>query len=291
MQGFNKLAETLQWCIDFGITEVTVYAFSIENFKRSEDEVQGLMQLARQKFEKLLQEKDEILKHGVCIRVLGDLTLLPKDVQEVIADVMYISRNNTRAILNVCMAYTARHEITNAFKELSWGVNKGLLKPSDISEEVMEKCFYTRHSPDPDLLIRTSGEVRLSDFLLWQSSYSVLAFSEVLWPEYSIWHFFQGILYYQMNHQKVQAARCRRDALRMEAIHRSDQEEVEKILSEENKCQGETEDLLQRMKEYSNQRQKRIKGFLECLEAKRTQQLLNMLPARTSEISTSSSVS
>ncbi|PIK50837.1 putative dehydrodolichyl diphosphate syntase complex subunit DHDDS [Apostichopus japonicus] len=287
LQGFNKLAETLQWCLDLGITEVTVYAFSIENFKRSKDEVDGLMHLARQKFEKLLEEKNEIMKHGVCIRVLGDLTLLPKDVQEVVADAMYISRNNTRAILNVCMAYTARHEITNAFKEVSWGVSKGLLKPSDISEEVLEKCFYTSHSPDPDLLIRTSGEVRLSDFLLWQH-YSVLAFVEVLWPEYSIWHFFQGILYYQMNQKQVQLARDKRDALRLEAILESDKTEVVKMLSEENKCPEETAILPQRIAEYAAQRQKRITNFVETLDAKRTQQLLNMLPARTmSEIPTS----
>ncbi|PIK36391.1 putative dehydrodolichyl diphosphate syntase complex subunit DHDDS [Apostichopus japonicus] len=254
LQGFNKLAETLQWCLDLGITEVTVYAFSIENFKRSKDEVDGLMHLARQKFEKLLEEKNEIMKHGVCIRVLGDLTLLPKDVQEVVADAMYISRNNT----------------------------------SDISEEVLEKCFYTSHSPDPDLLIRTSGEVRLSDFLLWQSSYSVLAFVEVLWPEYSIWHFFQGILYYQMNQKQVQLARDKRDARRLDAIFESDKTEVVKMLSEENKCPEEMAILPQRIAEYAAQRQKRITNFVETLDAKRTQQLLNMLPQRTmSEIPTS----
>lgn len=287
MEGFKKLAETLQWCLDLGITEVTVYAFSIENFKRSKEEVDGLMHLAREKFERLLEEKDEIMKHGVCIRVLGDLTLLPKDLQAVIADAMYLSRNNTRAILNVCMAYTARHEITNAFKELSWGVNKGLIKPSDISEEVMEKCFYTRHSPDPDLLVRTSGEVRLSDFLLWQSSYSVLAFVDVLWPEYSIWHFFSGILYYQRNHSQVQAAREVRDTQRQQAIHDSDRQEVMKILDEENKSPNQTEALPQRISEYARQREQRIKHFVETLEAKRTQKLLNMLPARTASDLTS----
>ncbi|KAI1231124.1 hypothetical protein IHE44_0008057 [Lamprotornis superbus] len=169
-QGFDKLAQTLRWCLNLGIREVTVYAFSIENFKRSKEEVDGLMDLARQKFSRLLEEQENLKKHGVCIRVLGDLPLLPVDIQELIAQAVLATRNYNKCFLNVCFAYTSRHEISNAVREMAWGVEQGLLEPSDVSESLLDKCLYTNNSPDPDLLIRTSGEVRLSDFLLWQKA-------------------------------------------------------------------------------------------------------------------------
>ncbi|XP_064381108.1 dehydrodolichyl diphosphate synthase complex subunit DHDDS isoform X3 [Dromaius novaehollandiae] len=169
-QGFDKMAQTLRWCLNLGIQEVTVYAFSIENFKRSKEEVDGLMDLARQKFSRLLEEQENLKKHGVCIRVLGDLPLLPLDIQELIAQAVLATRNYNKCFLNVCFAYTSRHEISNAVREMAWGVEQGLLEPSDVSESLLDKCLYTSNSPDPDLLIRTSGEVRLSDFLLWQKA-------------------------------------------------------------------------------------------------------------------------
>ncbi|XP_025711907.1 dehydrodolichyl diphosphate synthase complex subunit DHDDS isoform X3 [Callorhinus ursinus] len=203
-QGFNKLAETLRWCLNLGILEVTVYAFSIENFKRSKSEVDGLMDLARQKFSRLMEEQEKLQKHGVCIRVLGDLHLLPLDLQELIAQAVQATRNYNKCFLNVCFAYTSRHEISNAVREMAWGVEQGLLDPSDVSESLLDKCLYTNHSPHPDILIRTSGEVRLSDFLLWQTSHSCLVFQPVLWPEYTFWNLCEAILQYQMNHSMLQ---------------------------------------------------------------------------------------
>ncbi|XP_054959578.1 dehydrodolichyl diphosphate synthase complex subunit DHDDS isoform X2 [Pan paniscus] len=169
-QGFNKLAETLRWCLNLGILEVTVYAFSIENFKRSKSEVDGLMDLARQKFSRLMEEQEKLQKHGVCIRVLGDLHLLPLDLQELIAQAVQATKNYN----------------------------------NDISESLLDKCLYTNRSPHPDILIRTSGEVRLSDFLLWQTSHSCLVFQPVLWPEYTFWNLFEAILQFQMNHSVLQ---------------------------------------------------------------------------------------
>ncbi|XP_061771151.1 dehydrodolichyl diphosphate synthase complex subunit DHDDS isoform X3 [Nerophis ophidion] len=203
-QGFNKLAETLRWCKQLNIREVTVYAFSIENFKRPKDEVDGLMNLARQKFEKLLDEREKLEKHGVCIRVLGDLNLLPPDLQQVIAKAVLSTRAHNKCFLNVCFAYTSRYEITNAVREMAWGVEQGLIKASDVSEALLSECLYSNSSPNPDLLIRTSGEVRLSDFLLWQTSHSCLVFQSVLWPEYSFWNLCEAILQYQVNHQSIQ---------------------------------------------------------------------------------------
>ncbi|PWA20622.1 hypothetical protein CCH79_00011549, partial [Gambusia affinis] len=170
MQGFNKLAETLRWCKHLNIPEVTVYAFSIENFKRSKEEVDGLLDLARQKFERLLEEQENLEKHGVCIRVLGDLNMLPLDLQQVIAKAVVMTKNHNKCFLNVCFAYTSRYEITNAVREMAWGVEQGLIKASDVSEALLSECLYSSNSPNPDLLIRTSGEVRLSDFLLWQKA-------------------------------------------------------------------------------------------------------------------------
>eukprot|EP00064_Thunnus_orientalis_P009047 superscaffoldBa00001122_g9070 len=170
MQGFNKLAETLRWCKHLNIPEVTVYAFSIENFKRTKDEVDGLMELAKQKFERLLEERDNLEKHGVCIRVLGDLNMLPQDLQQLIAKAVFSTRAHNKCFLNVCFAYTSRYEITNAVREMAWGVEQGLINASDVSEALLSECLYSNNSPNPDLLIRTSGEVRLSDFLLWQKA-------------------------------------------------------------------------------------------------------------------------
>ncbi|XP_067863029.1 dehydrodolichyl diphosphate synthase complex subunit DHDDS isoform X2 [Heptranchias perlo] len=128
-QGFEKLAETLRWCLKLNIREVTVYAFSIENFKRSKEEVDGLMELARQKFTRLLEEQENLKKHGVCIRVLGNLTLLPVDIQELIAQAVLATQSYNKCFLNVCFAYTSRHEITSAVREMALGVEQGLLRP------------------------------------------------------------------------------------------------------------------------------------------------------------------
>ncbi|XP_072036067.1 dehydrodolichyl diphosphate synthase complex subunit DHDDS-like isoform X1 [Amphiura filiformis] len=281
LKGFDKLAETLQWCLDLGITEVTVYAFSIENFKRSKEEVDGLMELAKQKFKRLLEEKELIEKHEVCVRILGDLTMLPVELQQVVAEVVHISRNNTKAVLNVCFAYTARHEIANATKELAEGVQLGLLRPSDISEELLEQCLYTNQSRDPDLLVRTSGEVRLSDFLLWQSSYTVLSFVEVLWPEFSIWHLFSAVLHYQMNHHAVQAEKERSLTERREQVQQSDFQCTMAELG--NMCNGidETNSVQQKVTQYRQDREARIDRFLTHLNNKRLQFFANLLPAES----------
>lgn len=197
LHGFDKLAEVLFWCSELGIMEVTVYAFSIENFKRSKEEVDGLMNLALKKMEHLVKEMDKLHEKGVCVRVLGNLSYLPVEIQRIIADVVLQTQKNTGCYLNVCLSYTSRDEMCNAIQELAAGVQDGLLSPNDITEEALSQALYSRKSKDPDLVIRTSGEVRLSDFLLWQSSHSVLEFVSVLWPEFSIWHLLAAVLWYQ----------------------------------------------------------------------------------------------
>ncbi|KAJ8959197.1 hypothetical protein NQ318_022459 [Aromia moschata] len=167
-KGFDKLSECLKWCKELGVKEVTVYAFSIENFKRSKDEVDGLMKLAKEKFQKLLGEKEKIMNEGVCIRIIGNLLLLPEDLRKVIAEAMLLTKDNNKAILNVAFSYTSRDEIATSMKTIVDGVDQQHIQIDDISEELISQCLYTNMSPDPDLLVRTSGEIRLSDFLLWQ---------------------------------------------------------------------------------------------------------------------------
>ena len=201
--GFDKLKETLEWCLDLGVGTVTVYAFSIENFNRSQTEVDTLMDLAKDKFSQLLEKGELIDKHGVCVRVLGDLSLLPHDLQKVIATMVNTSKHNTRCVLNVAFAYTSRHEMTHAVASLAEGVASNRIHPGDVTEELIEECLYTEAATPPDLCVRTSGEVRLSDFLLWQSGFSCVLFRDVLWPEFSFWDLLVCLITFQRNHAAI----------------------------------------------------------------------------------------
>ncbi|KAA0702635.1 Dehydrodolichyl diphosphate synthase complex subunit DHDDS [Triplophysa tibetana] len=269
-QGFDKLAETLRWCLNLGIHEVTVYAFSIENFKRSKEEVDGLIELARQKFGRLLTEHENLEKHGVCVRVLGDLTLLPLDLQQLIANAVVSTKAHNKCFLNVCFAYTSRHEIANAVKEMAWGVEQGFIKSSDVSEVLLSQCLYSSNSPNPDLLIRTSGEVRLSDFLLWQTSYSCLVFQSVLWPEYSFWNLCEAILQYQLSYRSLQKA---------QELHRKEEERQQMDADRtcvaelmQHRGNGKPLDVQSQqtaLLNYTARREERVQCFLDALQHKR----------------------
>ncbi|KAG7305397.1 hypothetical protein JYU34_009465 [Plutella xylostella] len=201
-RGFNKLSETLKWCLDLGIPEVTVYAFSIENFKRSEQEVKELMDLAREKFRSLLNEIEQINEWGVRLHIAGRLSLLPKDLQATVSRVMLETRHNNKLRLNIAYAYTARDEISRAASQLVKGVKENELSVDDIDADLISQ---TLELGEPDLLVRTSGEVRLSDFMLWQiSKRTVLYFTEVLWPEFSIWNLLAAILHFQRHAPEIE---------------------------------------------------------------------------------------
>ncbi|XP_026558335.1 dehydrodolichyl diphosphate synthase complex subunit DHDDS [Pseudonaja textilis] len=268
--GFAKLTQTLQWCLSLGIREVTVYAFSIENFKRTQEEVEGLMQLARQKFIRLLEEQENLEKHGVCIRILGDLTLLPQDIQELIAKVVLATKHYNTCFLNIGFAYTSRQEISNAVKELAWGVEEGLLQPSDVSESLIDKCLYSCKSPHPDILIRTSGEVRLSDFMLWQTSHSCLVFQSVLWPDYSFWNLCEAILRFQMNYNALQKARdVYVEQRKWQQLETDKAQVLQKLKNEESATCGDTQKCWTLLREFEAKREERIQRFLQALEHKR----------------------
>lgn len=241
-QGFDKLAETLQWCNDVGVKEVTVYAFSIENFKRKEDEVEGLLNLAREKFRRLIKESDKLKEHGIRVKVIGNVTLLPEDLRDLIAEAEACTRDNSEKTLNVAFSYTAREEIAQAVRKCAEGVEKGLIEPEDIDEDLLERCLYTDVSSTVDLLIRTSGEVRLSDFLLWQSAFSSIYFTQVLWPEFSIRNLLLGVFYFQRQQRSISRAKS---AVTSDSLS-----------SEKGLCDGRS-------------REERIRRFIEFLECEK----------------------
>lgn len=195
--GFHKLADCLQWCRELGVREVTVYAFSIENFKREESEVAAILQLATEKFEELVGEAEKLSRHGVKVRVLGDTALLPPALRAATARAEAATATNSQCTLNVALAYTARQELARAVQRAAEAVQAGELRAEEISESVVQGLLYTGSSPPVDLLIRTSGETRLSDFMLWQAADSVLHFTSVMWPAFTLWHLLAAVFYYQ----------------------------------------------------------------------------------------------
>lgn len=203
-KGGEKLTELLQWCLEAGVGIVTVYAFSIENFKRPKKEVDAIMQLAHQKFTDMLQRSDAVQKHQVKVRVLGDLSRIPPSLRTIMCRVMSDTLYNKGPTLNICFAYTSRFDIANGITRIIDICDRGLLPCTEINENTLSACLSTgfangvdAQTPYPELLIRTSGETRLSDFLLWESSYSILSFYAVLWPDLTAWDFVQLLLDYQ----------------------------------------------------------------------------------------------
>ncbi|CAI2733398.1 unnamed protein product [Schistosoma spindalis] len=163
------------------------------------------MNLAEEKLQELLDNKDELKADDICIRVIGNLALLPAKVQSLAAQLMLVTRNHSKSILNICMAYNSRNDITHAMEIVRLGVKEGKIIPSDITRELLSKCLYTRLSKPLDLLIRTSGEIRLSDFLTWQVSDNdtIYKFINNYWPEFTWWDFLSSIIHYQMSYLQL----------------------------------------------------------------------------------------
>lgn len=219
--GFTALMSMLSYCYELDVKYVTIYAFSIDNFKRGPEEVQSLMELIREKIEGLIKEESIVNQYGVRVHFVGDLKLLDESVRLAAERAMVATSKNSKAVLSICIAYTSTNEIMNAVKqscEEKWeehkklsscGTTNGLI---DYSEKVgrkgnnliglsdIERHLYTRVAPPPDILVRTSGETRLSNFLLWQSASSLLYSPSVLWPEIGLRHLVWAILNFQRNH-------------------------------------------------------------------------------------------
>ncbi|KAG2219325.1 hypothetical protein INT45_006858, partial [Circinella minor] len=200
-EGFKQLNKVLDFCMRLGIQSVTVFAFSIENFKRSEEEVAYLMQLFREAFT-IFSEKNELIDgYRIGIRVLGHLSYLPSDVQELAHKVMKKTEHNTERYFNICCPYTSRDEMTTAIKENVKLVEQNKMNIDDITEKSIHDHLFTSASPPLDILVRTSGEIRLSDFLLWQASDQCqIQLLNCFWPELTFWKFLPILLEYQIYH-------------------------------------------------------------------------------------------
>ncbi|XP_043708131.1 dehydrodolichyl diphosphate synthase CPT3-like [Telopea speciosissima] len=216
--GFSSLIRVLECCYKAGVKYVTVYAFSIDNFKRDRSEVQSIMDLMMEKIDELLREESIVNSHGIRINFFGDLKLLSEPVRMAAEKAMAATCKNTKVVLSVCVAYTSTNEIVHAVQEsckeklardqvnsnVNGGISgsfRGYTKPSEeaysITLEDLERHMYSAECPDPDLLIRTSGETRLSNFLLWQTTFCYLHVLDALWPEISPWWLGWVILHYQ----------------------------------------------------------------------------------------------
>ena len=198
-QGADTLENIVKFANKLGISYLTVYAFSTENWKRTEEEVGALMLLLQNYLEDFLQRVDT---ENVKIRVLGDITKLPKGLQKSIQKCVAKTKENTGLVLNIAFNYGGRDEIVKAVQQIAKKVQEGKLKPEEIQENTVEKELYTAGQLDPDLLIRTSGEMRTSNFLPWQLVYSEFLFMDKYWPDFTGEDLLEAIAIYQKRNRK-----------------------------------------------------------------------------------------
>ena len=194
--GKEKIKDVLEWCMKMGVKTLTVYAFSTENFNRSEDEVSFLMELIGNSLRELADDP-RIIENRVRLRAIGERDVVPEDMLEAIEYAEKKTAEFDDYYFNMAIAYGGRQEIVNAVKDISSRVASGELDVDDIDERTISDCLYTFDLPDPDLVLRTSGEFRLSNFLLWQLAYSELYFTDVYWPSFRYIDFLRAIRSYQ----------------------------------------------------------------------------------------------
>ncbi|MBD1835511.1 isoprenyl transferase [Trichocoleus sp. FACHB-90] len=198
-RGVDALKELLRCCKDWGIPALTAYAFSTENWGRPLDEVDFLMTL----FDRVLrQELREMVQENVKINFMGNLGALPRGLQAEIERSMTETQHNRSIQFTVAMNYGGREEILQACRAIATSVQQGLLQPDQIDEALFEKHLYTSNVGDPDLLIRTSGEMRVSNFLLWQMAYAELYITETLWPDFDRTEFHRALCVYQQRDRR-----------------------------------------------------------------------------------------
>ena len=181
--GAEKVEELLRWCLALGVKSLTLYVLSMENLGRPKEELETIFDVMEEKLDEL--ERDGVLKReDIKFKVLGDASPIPKNVRERLERLESITSDHSSRSLNLAVCYSGRQEIVKAVREIAGEVKAGRLKPEEIGEEVLHAHLYTSHVPDPDLIIRTSGEMRISGFLLWQSAYSEFVFMDVYWPDF-----------------------------------------------------------------------------------------------------------
>jgi undecaprenyl diphosphate synthase len=194
ISGVESVRETLIAATELGVKYLTLYAFSAENWNRPEHEVEALMDLLVQT---IANETDSLNENGVKLEAIGDLESLPQSCARALREAMERTASNNRITLILALSYSSRNEITAAARKLAKEVAEGKLSADAIGEELLSDYLYTRRFPDPELLIRTSGEHRISNFLLWQLAYTELYFTGVMWPDFDRNEFYRAILDYQ----------------------------------------------------------------------------------------------
>lgn len=195
----TAVRDAINACNEINIPYLTLYTFSSENWNRPNDEVNSLMNLLA---ETLLLEAEEIFTKGLRLHIIGDIEKLPDLVRDQLQNVMDLTKDNKRGNLILALSYGSQKEILNAVKQISSKVKAGEITEDDIDEKLFEDHLYTKDFPPVDLMIRTSGEVRISNFLLWQMAYAEMQFLDMLWPDFNRETFFQCILDYQMKERR-----------------------------------------------------------------------------------------
>ena len=193
-QGVNGVREITEEAAQLGIQYLTLYAFSTENWNRPKEEVDALMSLL---VNTIVSETDTLMKNNVQLLSIGDLNRLPNDAKRNIQDCIAKTSSNTGLKLVIALSYSARWEIIQAVKNIAQSVKNEEMQIEQIDEQVFSSALTTKEMPDPDLLIRTSGELRISNFLLWQLAYAELYFTDCLWPEFTKEEFYKAIVEYQ----------------------------------------------------------------------------------------------
>lgn len=199
LNGVKSVRETLEAATEIGVKFLTLYAFSTENWDRPREEVSALMDLLVQT---ILKEIDELQENEVCLQTIGDISMLPPNCGMALLDAIEKTSNNKRIHLILALSYSARWEIEKAVREIAVDVKNGQLLPEHITQDTISEYLETRNYPDPELLIRTSGEKRISNFLLWQIAYSELYFTETLWPDFRKEDFFEAVVAYQSRERR-----------------------------------------------------------------------------------------
>lgn len=197
--GVSAVREVLEGAIEIGVPYLTLYAFSSENWNRPKLEVRALMELL---ISSLNKELKTFQKNGVKLMAIGNLGDLPQNIQKTLFDTINATKDNTKCTLILALSYGSRTEIVDATKKIAEQVANGIIKVEDITEDIVSDNLYTAGIPDPDLMIRTSGEQRISNYLLWQLAYTELCFSTKMWPEFTRNDLFEAIFDYQSRERR-----------------------------------------------------------------------------------------
>jgi len=209
VMGHEKGSETVRSIVtaarEIGIGVLTLYAFSTENWARPKAEVKTLMHLLK-RF--LVSERDDLAAQDICLNILGQKHKLPIDVQKEADKTIELTRNNDGMVLNLALSYGSRQEIVDAVKALARGIKSNEIQPDEITEEMVSDHLYTAQMPDPDLIIRTSGEFRLSNFMMWQAAYSELYITQTLWPDFTKEEFEEILINFQKRDRRFGKVKC-----------------------------------------------------------------------------------